>query len=764
MEQWQFLIQKQGERTWRALTSPGAEITEGRYRVLARTPLTNTDVEVRLTHNSDSEVSHSRRIKKRLRRTNSEGLIAVIPFMYLKPGVWELQCCGDLMSDMLGKSWQYSVTMQVLPLKKDEEESSLSSGSPSSGECKSELQEDAIIEQPVSPVWLKQKTAEEILQNLIELALPDSESLLEDETIVEDSVAAVWKPLLSLTLHEGTYIARWGETLTISGRVVPRETTNLPVNQLSNSQRLYYGKLKIELRLPQTLEVVSKVRRAIPETSLPFNIKCPFRIPPNCESKLILADVSIYGALTKSAEVTLLAVESFTITAEVTELLAITDTTTSIELQNPDSQSASLTVSDATLTPKPSTPLNLELFNLVKTPKKAQSFFLQPSPKKTFPPRINSHALRKSAIPRSPQLPKFSYSQTQTQPDAPDAAVDSETPKQLKPADKDNLISTAGWMASTGTAFPFLRRLKALPDNVEEVQDNTPLHSQAEIIVDTQYPQPPFLAPIQSQAQDESFIQVAAPSNSVLITTNEPYVSPLIQKWIQNQGYSVLEPINLEYEDYNAYIASNQEQKGDEEDITNAEYSEISSDSPPTPPASPSPPVPNLALEIVVDDTPSELEALGNTSNSSEESEQIVSNLSENKLIAAAIAEPLPVPQLYLPEGELVSGKSVWVRVNLPEQRPQVAVKLWMEDCQTRWLVESPRLLTNLLPLSSGGMEVMTQLNVPFGCLEIHLEAITVDTVTQQESDKVTIHRTVVPPDLPNVRLDELIETRKSLF
>jgi hypothetical protein len=121
------------------------------------------------------------------------------------------------------------------------------------------------------------------------------------------------------------------------------------------------------------------------------------------------------------------------------------------------------------------------------------------------------------------------------------------------------------------------------------------------------------------------------------------------------------------------------------------------------------------------------------------------------------IAEPLTIPQVFLPEGELVSGKSVRLIVQLPQERPQVAVKLWVEDCQTRCLLDGPRLLTNLLPNSLGKLEVMTYINIPFGCLEIRLEVIAVDLETQQESYKVSINRTVIPPDLPTLQLDELL-------
>ncbi|NJO29066.1 MAG: hypothetical protein HC874_17080 [Richelia sp. SL_2_1] len=115
MEQWQFLIQKEGSRTWHPLLKPRIEVISGRYRVVARSHRSNTDIDVKVTHTSLSELPPKQRIHKRRRRTNSEGLTAVIPFTYLQSGIWELQCSGDVMSELLGASWQYTVTLVVVP-------------------------------------------------------------------------------------------------------------------------------------------------------------------------------------------------------------------------------------------------------------------------------------------------------------------------------------------------------------------------------------------------------------------------------------------------------------------------------------------------------------------------------------------------------------------------------------------------------------------------------------------------------------------------
>ncbi|NEP11302.1 MAG: hypothetical protein F6K14_14045 [Symploca sp. SIO2C1] len=114
MEYWEFLIQKEGDRTWKPVKSPKIEIEPGRYRVVAHSNLKNAEVEISVIHQSVEEVPPRRRYQKRSRRTSPEGLMVVIPFTQLKSGIWELRCCGDIMSEFLGDSWQESIQLQVV--------------------------------------------------------------------------------------------------------------------------------------------------------------------------------------------------------------------------------------------------------------------------------------------------------------------------------------------------------------------------------------------------------------------------------------------------------------------------------------------------------------------------------------------------------------------------------------------------------------------------------------------------------------------------
>ncbi|MEH2303561.1 MAG: hypothetical protein V7K88_32480 [Nostoc sp.] len=932
MEHWQFLIQKQGARSWHILESPNLQILEGHYRVLARSNLPNTDVEVRVTHSSTHEVQPKQRIFKRSRRTNSEGLMALIPFTYFAPGVWELRCSGDLMSDLLGKSWQYSVQLQVLSQEEEGKQGeNVESNSPDhpdpvsenlestapvepavtldkaiaistelaiatdnnpttivlpKGNLKStvppesaitldkaiavstevaittdsnlsttvlldEREEDIVSDEPVSPVWLKGETVEQILQNLIDLALPTSEPLPKDEKVTDSPATQPPLPLL-LTLGEDTYIARWGQALTINGHIELKEKTNLDQVETLSPQSLRALELGIELRSPNNSKIFTQVRQPLPDQELPFTINTSIDIPADCESKLILADISLYGRFADAAQVIRLASQSFTITADVTELLAITAAAkSSTSLKNhpiaPSDSSAGFTE------PETAVRIDLKLFNLVKIPKTDQSQILNPSPNTPLPPQINLQVLREATLrtsnlnnsATSPQLPKLPPVQTDVNP-VTDVVAESPTQEKLLEKDApiaainlEQLVIKQRRMPILDATFPYLRRLQALPGDAEEVKNNVPpdaLEVQAaedftqleaitaedentpELVVGDAQFQEESVAVLEAQPnaqfQEESVAALEAQPNAELIKTGNLYSSPLLRKWMHSQGYSLPESINEpQPEDYDNYVPAQQTQlslsaetpnvdvnlplsldadtetseEAQEavfdlgnfgEDVDTAKETDLETREntlgekvseptlsmalvrqlpPPPPPIKINIASAWLAQEIVVDDIYSELETDAKKNYSFEEQKQPPLGLSPSLPITAAAIEPLPIPQLHVPEGELIAGKYIIVRVVLPEVPPQVVVKLWVEDYQTRWLLDGPHLLTNLLPNALGALEVMTLLNIPFGCLEIRLEAIALDLTTQQESHKVTIVRTVIPPDLPNLQLDELL-------
>ncbi|MBO3460812.1 hypothetical protein G7B40_022145 [Aetokthonos hydrillicola Thurmond2011] len=746
MENWQFLIQKQGDRSWHSLESPKVEIIEGMYRIVTRSGLPNINVEVRVIYSSTLEVPPKRRIQKRSRRTTEDGLMVVIPYTYLKAGIWELQCCGDLISDNLRKSWQYSICLVVLPnLSLAQKNTWGQPAPPLSSEGLNpviECDDQVVIDDPVSPVWLKADTAEEILKSLVSLALPPSEPLLEEEISLEDSLPVIALPLL-LTLEQETYITSWGETLTVNGRVEP-EQINYVLDDRPNCERVYNGELKIQLSSPDTSEILAQERQPLPEEFLPFSIQVPIEIPSECKSKLILADITLYGSFVTAGEPRVLAHQSFTITANVAELLAITTATQTTEpdvVDNLEDEPASHQEA------KPSAPIKLELFNLVKTVKKTEPNLLATSPKKSLPPQLVGRQIDKT--PASPQLPQL--------------------PKQNIYKINVPAILPANRRTSISTTFPYLRRVQVEPDHHQEA-----FGLQYTNTIEADYEDIPY--------QKDSFGEEFVPSHNESVAVGNTYLSPLIKKWVHTQGHSSPQPLedNEDKVISSEHLFEEQVQEVSENEalsekeweepipadiitsltdlIDELSFSLIDQSSMTSPttviaevptPKYVSKPSPALAQEIVVYDTYIEAETDILKKQTSKQEQKSVSDL-------PPITEPLAIPQLHIPEGELIAGKSIRVIVQIPGNRSQVAVKLWVEDCQTRWLLDAPRLLKNLLPNYEGKLEVITHINVPFGCLEIRVEAIAVDMVTKQESHKASIHRTVIPPDLLKSPVDEL--------
>ncbi|NES80201.1 MAG: hypothetical protein F6K10_01150 [Moorea sp. SIO2B7] len=117
---------------------------------------------------------------------------------------------------------------------------------------------------------------------------------------------------------------------------------------------------------------------------------------------------------------------------------------------------------------------------------------------------------------------------------------------------------------------------------------------------------------------------------------------------------------------------------------------------------------------------------------------------------------PVPAPILSLRKKDksaerytlLKAGEQVVMCVNLPPYPGSVYVKLWIQDRQSRSLLDGPRALVNLTPNPSGQLEAITQITVPFGSMEISFQAIAIDPETQEESHKVSLERLVIPANL----------------
>lgn len=98
MQDWEFLLQQEGDESWLPITDRNLELIEGTYRVVGFCKRSDLDVEIRITFQSEEEGKFLRR-SQRSRRIDSQGLVVIMPFTEVKAGRWEFYCSQDCQSD-----------------------------------------------------------------------------------------------------------------------------------------------------------------------------------------------------------------------------------------------------------------------------------------------------------------------------------------------------------------------------------------------------------------------------------------------------------------------------------------------------------------------------------------------------------------------------------------------------------------------------------------------------------------------------------------
>jgi hypothetical protein len=114
MTQWQFLIQKEGDREWLPLESPNVEILEGRYYLMAQLDCPSAPVEIQIRHEYELEDVPQEVTQRRRQRTDAQGRLELFPLTYLPPGLWELQCQVAGLQDHPENAAPQKLFLQVL--------------------------------------------------------------------------------------------------------------------------------------------------------------------------------------------------------------------------------------------------------------------------------------------------------------------------------------------------------------------------------------------------------------------------------------------------------------------------------------------------------------------------------------------------------------------------------------------------------------------------------------------------------------------------
>lgn len=707
MEDWEFLIQKEGDRSWLSVESPEVEILEGRYRMVARCSRNNVPVEIRAIYQSSQEFPPKRRMQKRGTRTNAEGLMVVIPFTRLKPGFWDFTC-------FLDQTTQGSIRVEVLSIE-EEGDSDFSGGLTSAGfEEATESQREEEFSEGEGTDRL-QAAAEAVAED--EAAAGDPEqhpgttTPTADPSVpgklyaFPDRISPVAEgsrtspppvppsppqaqpqklPSLQLVLQRETYMVKWGKVLTLEGRIEAVDG-NL-------GDRLPGLELRVMLQNPQTGARIVEVGHPLSEGTLPMQFTCPVEIPEQTKSHLLLGEVSL-----SDGSGTRLGARSFTITADLDDLLGAI---------SPDlSEDKLLEHSRESIHQQNVEEIDASFNEILETIKKSQPISFEPSGNQVLPPQIVKPQAKKSPqAPKPLDLPTFKR---------PQAQLPAEEVKPAKPPESET--ATPAEPDTPTPSGPVRQEMPTTPAETKAVAPSTEVKSEPNLGGKKASPVDQAFQSL--HLQDRFFSRLnALASDRELSDWLKISFTPVSDESEENP-FEMEEALSAATGDENRPESSRRRSSKPEE-------------------------IDWEAREIVVDD---ELLAEASVAAASAKEGAALLLLPED--------QPVPNPRLSLPKGELSAGRSVKVTVQLPQMLPRIYVKLWVLDRQSRTVLDGPHWLTQFWPTGFGDVEGSRELMVPYGSLQVQFEAIAVEMQTQRESHKVSLERQISPPGPPSLPL-----------
>ncbi|MGC1245413.1 MAG: hypothetical protein WA865_04300 [Spirulinaceae cyanobacterium] len=897
MEYWEFLLQQEGNRRWIPIKNAKVQLEEGKYRVVAHSSYVNCHVEVRVTYKSMDEVPPKRRSQKRSRQTNEEGLMVVIPFTTMKPGLWELSCSGDIVSDFFGESWQESVRFQILPQKVEEEVNiSLLDTAFVEEEVERENQSTITSQQETVDTNLIAQTTHSEAEDFNPESYfnqADQETLdidtnpIEEEVEIEAETYSLATPqaetvetnLTTQTTHseaedfnpESYFNQADQESLDTDLITQINNSVEAEFEAQSNLNQTNPENISAEIKDQETTSANSQVsleeiaaletqnEESIQENqAIAEEIEDPFEIylQEDTEATEVPQEETIYKLtpeeIAASERKELAAYDGEEETVSQTD---ITSTPTNQlldqsvqnleemlkevvepllqDLENPSEefdfypqieeqeiftseiltekeeekltltldreafvrrQGESVVVSgrldipvkeqseegqnlfNGALRYRLRNPQTSEILFEVQQPLKEQRIPLAFSYPLDIPLECDSHLILGEVIlEQQPEwhnrnesyeiisiqsfsiaadlselLTAVSFSQVEEGMEEEEVTNNSYPPSLFSPQETSsinldflNFVNGSNNSQRPKLESPEIHVESSLNEEeissikrIEEIPKDEDLDANS--VPETKEGE---------EGKEEEEGKEIDPSTDAFksLKFQDRFLSRLNSLAIKNQpSESASETINLSDSKNNLPLVPNQK---------------ISQPKPtperkPAPRYSPTNVAADLnSYEIVVDDdeslfeTPPQLDTSGLPYPA-----ELTQTQKETSLNSEA---PVPTPVLTILDEELTANRPAIVRIKLPAYTGPIYVKLWIQDRQTRYIIESPRALVDFGTTRTGDLETLAQVVVPEGSMEVRLHAIAIDTETQCESRKATLDRVVIPPDLTEVSLED---------
>ena len=496
-----------------------------------------------------------------------------------------------------------------------------------------------------------------------------------------------------LQLKQQAYVTQVGQSLTLSGT-------------FSASRLLSQGLLWVQLRDPQSASTVREFAFDVPNESLfaPFSVA--ITLPDELSTQVILGALSL---IERGKSKRVLASASFTVTMGLAQMLDAIATQPDLEFEE---EISIFPGSTEAFIPSPEKSEALLSRETPIVPKE-----IIPSEGLTLPPQIKP--VGDVELERPPELPTFSAETGSFRANLPEPPEPDDEPAAS--AQLETLEDTADDSADSGGSF------NADQDSIDA--DELDVDEPQENVV-------PFAKPkvfeIGSIEDDDFDLELATaalesePTEETVTRRNDGLTTRFAQrKPVVSQRESATANIDRAFQ--RLQLRERFWQKLSL--FTQDGY--------------------RHSLEVQQALHASEDRLEGNQSNefvAYEPSPQRYSSYESERQESDEPIQVLP-PVLSVPEQELVAGEWIAIKVRIPTTNYQPYVKVWMNDLQTRTMIDAPRLLMQFIPNENNELETLMRVRVPTGCLELQFAAISVDMATLQESRKVIQNRRVMPPD-----------------
>jgi hypothetical protein len=816
MENWEFLLQRKGDKSWLPLESPTVEILEGQYRLAARSALANALVGIAIAYRPFADVRHQPFQQKIAKRISHDGLLIVMPYTNFRPGVWQIDCLAAE-SNSESESAQASV---IPPWKRTIKFDVIQVSSEAGSEWQySDLEEDletpteipneshtnalGIIQTEPTPINysspildIAEQRSTELVQSMFEEfalfndenddefdrddeesniqregeILSDQPNLLEQinsysSTTTEETNAPL-QPRILLRLKQPQYIVNEDNSFNLTGEVYTQ------------------GELEVNLKDPQTLDVIVTQRFAIANLGdrNPATGASPFAyqifVPPPSEIQVLIGEVQIHPQQDFQQDRDLYMMQqaiavSYPASRVLPELIKAAQKYRSPE-NAPENELDSSQTKEPSIEqpsysqfpqgfPQVSTPRENQSQNLSQKPKPANSLSLPPLPSNK-PKAIQREPLEFQKFNTSLSLPPLPSPQNKNvtqefnlpNPEINDDYLQSfpqaeantiqEIEPEFDPIDIGDLSDIDYQIPSADEEEVELHYSfeEDLPQNYEEMLEQPflemlpPLKNRSSRNQGNR-----FLNKLQTLSADAIAAQKESQRNEELLLESFPSSDPLLTTEDLSNPSSV--SIDLDNSEKLSRMIAEAASLAELDIELDVELDRLLNFEP------------DLILDEYVWEDPIDPNTFpistgashNSTASTLSETAQTIRNLQESSPQALSEQEPIPIPEIIVPAGEIVSGTPMLVTVRLQSLTPKFFVKFWIKDLQTRMIVDGPRWLLDFSSVpNTEFIETRTNISIPLSSIDVAFEAIAIEAQTQRESHKVRVTRAVVPPNL----------------